>query len=115
MRLSSLQKFILLECLHSKTGRINRSRLNKFYDTVSAHGGPAPGGKARPKDEMITKILTKSMERLMNKSLLVGFGERTAHKWFIKEIRITRVGKKVARDLLGKQVSLPFKKKRTKK
>lgn len=99
MRLSSLQKFILLECLNSKTGKISRLHLNKFYDKI----------KKRPKNELVTKIITKSIERLIDKGLMVGFGKRTPHKWYIKEIRLSLKGRKIAKKLLGEQMPLPFK------
>jgi len=99
MRLSKLQKFILLECLNSKSGKISRKRLVKFYDKI----------KKRPKDKLITKIITRSIERLIDKELLVGFGERTSHKWYIKEIKLTFMGRKVAKKLLGEQMKLPLK------
>ncbi|MFH1610618.1 MAG: hypothetical protein ABIA91_01895 [Patescibacteria group bacterium] len=57
-----------------------------------------------------TKIITKSIERLIDKELLVGFGERTKYKWFIKDIKITKFGKKEAKKLLGEQLKLKFKK-----
>lgn len=101
MRLSNLQKFILLECLNSKTGRVSRTRLPKFYNTVKKD--------KRPTDLMITKIITKSIERLIDKELMVGFGERTPHKWYIKDIKLMSAGKKVAKKLLGEQMPLPFK------
>ena len=99
MHLSVLQKFILLECLNSKTGKISRTRLMKFYDKV----------KKRPKDKMIIKIITKSIERLIDKELMVGFGERTPHKWYIKEIKLMAQGKRVAKKLLWEQMVLPLK------
>lgn len=102
MHLSPLQKFILLECLNSKTGRISRTRLHRFYDKT----------KNPPHSELITKIITKSIERLIAKDLLVGFGERTKYKWFIKEIKLTTLGKKTAKKLLGEQITLPFKRRK---
>ncbi len=102
MRLSHLQKFIILQCLESKTGRISRLRLNRFYETQ----------KKKPKPEMVTKIITKSIERLIDKDMLVGFGERTKYKWFIKDIKLTRQGKKQAKMLLGEQLKIKFKKKK---
>jgi hypothetical protein len=100
MRLSNLQKFILLECLNAKTGKISREHLNKFYEKI----------EKKPKVEMMTKIITQSIERLINKELLVGFGERTSHKWYIRGIKITPFGKKVVRKLQGEQMSFNFKK-----
>lgn len=87
MRLSHLQKYILLECLQSRTGRISRTRLNLASKT---------------------KIITKSIKRLIDKELLVGFGQRTKYKWFIKEIKLTALGKKQAKKLLGEQLRIKF-------
>jgi hypothetical protein len=100
MRLSDLQKYILLKCYESKTGRISRERLKYFYDDK----------KQKPKNELMTKIITRSIERLIDKEMLVGFGERTKYKWFIKEIKLTSRGKKQGKKLLGEQMKLPFKK-----
>jgi hypothetical protein len=102
MRLSPLQKYILLECLAAKNFQMNRMKLGKFYDKQ----------KRKPKGELMTKIITQSLERLINKELMIGYGVMTPHKWFIKEIKLTARGKKQARKLLGEQASLPFKKKR---
>jgi hypothetical protein len=99
MLLSNLQKFILLECLSSKTGRISRGKFNKFYEKI----------EKKPKVEMMTKIITQSIERLIEKGLLVGFGERTKEKWFIKEIKLTALGRRVAKKLMGEQMRLPLK------
>ncbi len=106
MRLSTLQKFILLECLNSTAsvgdGKISRGRLNKFYDKIDK----------KPKVEMMTKIVTQSIERLISKDFLTGFGERTKYKWFIKEIKLTRQGKREAKNLMGQQMKLPFRHKK---
>jgi len=98
MCLSNLQKFILLECLNTKSGRILRSRLNKFYEKT----------EKKPKDELVVKIITKSIERLIDKEMLIGFGERTKLRWFIKEIKLTLKGKREAKKLLGEQMKLPL-------
>ncbi len=107
MKLSNLQKFILLECYNSKTGRINRSRLVHFYDNFKA--------SQKPDKKLQIQIITKSLQRLIDKKLLVGFGERTKHKWFIKDIKITSAGKHIAKQLLGQQLSLPLNKRKIKK
>ncbi len=102
MRLSHLQKFIILQCLESRTGKISRIRLNQFYNKNN--------NKTKP--ELQTKIITKSIERLIEKELLVGFGQRTKYKWFIKEIKLNRQGKSQAKKLLGEQLKLKFKKRK---
>ena len=100
MRLSALQKYILLECLNSKNSKLNRKRLVKFYNKQ----------KNKPHPELMTKIISQSLERLINKELLVGYGMRTPHKWFIKEIKLTQPGITEARKLLGQQMKIKFKK-----
>jgi hypothetical protein len=95
MRLSVLQKYILRQCFLEKK-RFNRHKLINFYSNV----------KKAPKKEDQVNIITKSIERLIDKGLLVGYGERTREKWFIKEIRLTPVGGRLARELLGKQQKL---------
>lgn len=99
MRLSLLQKYVLLQGLNQK-GKFGREILIKFYDIQ----------KKKPKKEDRVNIITKSLERLINKELLTGYGVRTSRKWFIKEIKLTSKGRKAAKKLLGEQQKLPFKK-----
>lgn len=95
MRISLLQKFILQECYNRSGLRAERTGLVKFYS-----------GQKAPKKELRAKIITRSMESLIDKEFLVGYGVRTSHKWFIKEIRLTNKGVKIARKLLGEQLKL---------
>ncbi|NMC51325.1 hypothetical protein GYA54_01180 [Candidatus Kuenenbacteria bacterium] len=99
MQLSGLQKYILLECLNAKNGRIFRGSLANFYSRA----------KMPPKKELMVKIITQSIERLIKRDLVVGFGEITSEKQFIKEIKITSVGRRVAKKLLGEQMRIPLK------
>lgn len=105
MHFSDLQKYILNEVWNTRKAKVNRNKLAKFYDSQP---------KA-PDKNLQTKIITQSIERLLDKGLLVGFGERTQCKWFIKEVQFTSAGKRLARKLQGEQVELPFKKRRIKK
>jgi hypothetical protein len=99
MRLSPLQKFILKTC-YTATGKVvTRAVFTKFYDTQ----------KMRPKASDIVNIITHSLESLIDKGLLVGYGVRTPEKWYIKEVRLLPQGRRLARKLLGEQQSLPLK------
>lgn len=102
MRLSDLQKYILNEVWNAKKVKVGREKFNKFYELQ----------KDAPVKEARTKIVTQSIERLIDKGLLVGFGERTRFKWFIKEVKFTSLGRKLGRKLQGEQPELPFKKRR---
>ena len=99
MRLSSLQKFILKKCYNQKDYNLNRELLLDFY---------VKKGAARR--DLQTKIITQSIESLIDKELMVGFGLRTSHKWFIRDIKLTDKGVKVTKKLFGEQLKLPIKK-----
>ncbi len=103
MRLSPLQKYILRLCYLNKV-KVGRVGFLKFYDKQ----------KKKPKPSDIVNIITKSLESLIAKGLMVGFGERTAEKWYIKEVKLTPRGRREARKLLGEQQSLPLKLKKQK-
>lgn len=97
MALSGLQKYILRQAYLNR-GRLARSRLVEYYEKL----------QIKPSEYEQVKIIGKSIDRLIKRELLVGYGIKTAHKWFIKEIRLTLKGKKAARRLLGEQMKLPF-------
>jgi len=99
MHLSKLQKYILIQCYCYKGHKIHRDRLIDFYGNV----------QKPPKSELQTKIISRSLESLIDKELMIGYGIRTAHKWFVKDIKLTNKGKKEAKKLLGEQMILPLK------
>jgi hypothetical protein len=99
MKLSSLQRYILLACHDAKGQRREHSGLERFYETE----------KERPSEKDAQDSVTRSLERLIDKELLIGYGVRTSHKWYLKEIRLTPKGRKVARELLeSRQTRLPL-------
>ena len=102
MRLSLLQKFILRACYLTPPRAVGRGGFAKFYEMQ----------KVKPKPGDVVNIITKSLESLIDRGMMVGYGVRTQEKWYIKEVKLTPVGRKVARKLLGEQVQLPFKLKR---
>lgn len=95
MRLSSLQKYILTAAREAK-GKFGRERLMKFYADQS--DGPSR------KEQM--DAVTKALERMIDRELMTGYGVRTPHKWYIKEIKLTPKGRKTAKNLLGEQMKL---------
>lgn len=98
MKLSSLQKYILLQSFDSKS-KLDRKVLLGFYSSL----------KKKPSREIMVNSITNSIERLIKKGLVVGFGEITRDKVFINKIRLTREGSLVAKKALGEQRRLPFK------
>lgn len=99
MRLSPLQKYILRTCYITPPTAVSRSAFARFY---TSH-------VKKPKPADVVNIITKSLESLIDKELMTGYGVRTPHKWYIKEVKLAPKGRKLARKLLGEQQSLPFK------
>ncbi|PIS05429.1 MAG: hypothetical protein COT81_01460 [Candidatus Buchananbacteria bacterium CG10_big_fil_rev_8_21_14_0_10_42_9] len=99
MQLSALQKYILKQCA-GKT-KVTRDVFLQFY-------------KGQKSTKSKVNDITRSLERLIDKKLMVGFGRRTPQKWFIESVRLTSAGKKAAKSLFGQQQKLPFKKLRKK-
>lgn len=95
MRLSSFGRFILISCFSAR-GKLGRAGFIEFFK----------GKEHRPKD--LVETLTKMLERLIDKGLLVGYGVRTPKKWYIKEVRLTPIGRRLARKLRGEQQRLPL-------
>ena len=101
MRLSKLQQYILLKALARRGQKIERGIFLDFYKNK----------KSVAKAELHTKIITRSLENLIDKELMIGYGLRTSQKWFIHQVQLTSRGKRLARKLLGEQMRLPFRKK----
>ncbi len=99
MKLSKLQKYILLQCFDLKNRQLDRKILLDFYKNC----------KKKPKPEVLVNSITSSLERLISRGLIVGFGEFTQFKNFIYKVRLTPLGRKVTKKLLGEQKKLPFK------
>lgn len=98
LALSPLQKFLLKECLDSAVTK--RIALKKFYTKIAKP----------PKAEDQQNAITKSLERLIDRGYMTGFGRRTPKKWFIESVRLTPAGRRAARNLLGKQQQISFRK-----
>ncbi len=94
LRLSKLQKHILLECYFS-SGKIDFKGIVKSYK-----------GRA---SKNIKGIITKSLERMIKKELLSAVAKKTSHKLFIKEIKLTNLGRRLVKKILNQRQKLPLK------
>jgi hypothetical protein len=99
MRLSSLQKFVLIQSIQSRRSFVPRHDFRLFYAKLT---NP-------PKLEDQQNSITKSLERMIDKGLLIGFGRRTPEKWFIDTIKLTPLGRRIAKTLDGEQQRLPLR------
>lgn len=98
MRLSTLQKQLVLLCV-DRAGKCVRGILDSAYE----HDHPSMGRKTAQ------NVVTKALENLIDKGFMVGEGVRTRKKWYIKAVRLTPVGKKLARKLSGEQLSMKLR------
>jgi hypothetical protein len=98
--LSKLQQYILEECL-GRGGSCSRSVIDKNHEQSSSQSHK----------EHYKKIITQSIERLIERGFLVGIGTKTKEKLFITKIRLTTAGKREIKHMrLSKQRRLPLKK-----
>lgn len=93
MRLSDLQRYILKQTyVHGP--HCARSVFIAYY--------------AKPTENEV-KIITKSLERLITKGLLTGYGHKTAEKWFTEDVSFTPAGRRIAKAIIAQQQRLPLK------
>lgn len=94
MTLSALQRFILRECYQHPKPRVPRALFEKYYRRQTGGG--------------TTDSITVSLERLIDRGLLIGYGRRTPKKWYIVDVRLTPTGRRTARLTFGQQQRLPL-------
>ena len=75
MNLSKLQHFIIEECF-DRGSQCSRSIIDKNYES----------SKSKAQKENFKQIITQSIERLIDRGLLVGYGMKTKEKLFITKI-----------------------------
>ncbi len=89
----------MLSCLE-KGGKIERSLFRQFYSKQAK----------KTKEKYQENIITKSLEHLIDRELMIGYGRRTPHKWFVTQVSLTKKGAKIGQNLLEeKQIKLPLK------
>jgi len=104
MRLGPLQKHIL-KVSRIRRAPISRSLFLEYYK----------GMKNAPSGEDRVNAITKAIEKMVEHNLMAAEGLKTAEKFFIKTIKLTPEGRKIATDLIGAQQRLPIAVKKTKK
>lgn len=100
MKLSKLQRFILEKTYLSGRVKVTRQVFMTYYKYF----------KKAPSSKLQVNIITQSLERLIDKGLIVGYGKKTQKKLFIDSIQLTAKGRKIVKELLSKQMILPFSK-----
>ena len=95
---SSLQKSIIIKCWE-KRGICGRAAIE---DNFSGKTSQAKMGNYK-------KIITVSIERLIERGILTGYGIKTKDKLFINKIKLTPLGRRQAAAILKrKQLALPL-------
>ncbi len=88
---------------NNNRGGIDKNAFFSFYEKV----------KTKPQD--IENIIIKSLNRLIERDLIIAFCKKTKHKIFINKILLTPTGRQIAKKLLGDQKKLPIKYKKDKR
>lgn len=100
MSLSKLQQYILEECL-ARGGQCQR---RVFDSSLAVKHSRAQSGNYK-------KIVTQSIERLIERGLVVGYGIKTKEKLFIERVRLTSEGRTAGLKMrLRRQPTLPLNK-----
>ena len=99
MRLSKLQKYILLKCSENINFIINKKDFYKFYTDKEVKNNKIS----------IQVVIQNSIENLIKKDLIIAFGHKTKKKWTVDKVKLTSKGKKHSKELLlSKQKKLPI-------
>jgi len=100
MRLSKLQKYILVKCYDKKHSTESKGEFYVFY----------PKSELAKNKKFIQDTIHKSIENLVEKDLLVAYGRKTAQKWFINKVKLTKKGRQKTIEIIkSKQRKLPIK------
>lgn len=96
--LSTLQQFILEACMEEGGAvSLNSVRKSRPQSTSKAH------------KEHFGRIITQSIDRLIARGLLTGYGVKTREKFFITRITLTPLGRRAASTARKKkQQTLPY-------
>jgi hypothetical protein len=110
-KLSQLQQYILKKSLGYNKGGVDKNTFFKFYENIKNKPKDiaSPAGYSRKEN-----IIIKSLNRLIDRDLIVAFCKKTKHKIFINKILLTPTGRQIAKKLLGDQKALPIKYKKIK-
>ena len=85
--------------MSQKGGRLDRKIFRTFYETQNL----------KSKQKYQEHIITQSLERLIDRGFITGFGRRTPQKWFITQVSLTVKGKKAVQEIYcRRQKKLPL-------
>ncbi len=100
MRLSKLQKFILVKCYEKKNKAERKTEFYSYYPK-----------KVIKDNKLIAQVaIQKSIENLVTKDLVVAHGHKTVKKWYIYKVKLTARGRQKTKELIKqRQRKLPIK------
>ena len=100
MRLSRLQKHMLIKCFEARSFTVEKGVFFKYYSKK----------EREEKKNSIQIRIQNSIDNMVEKDWAVAYGHKTAQKFYIKKVRLTKKGIKMAEDILKKKQSkLPIK------
>lgn len=91
-RLLPFQEYILKTCYSKRGKKMKKADLFGYFKVQDK--------RSRGYQNTHSKII-KTIDSLIKKGLVVGFGWRTQKEWHYREIKLTACGKKKAQQLLA--------------
>lgn len=100
MRLSKLQKYIILKCFEKKNITEQKTEFYNYY----------PKKELKENKLIVQVAIQKSIENLIAKGLVIAFGYKTAKKLYVNKVKLTAKGKSLAKEIIkNRQRKLPIK------
>ena len=91
---SQLQQYIVRQLL--RKGSSHPRQFVQYYQSVS---------KKPSRDDQLT-IIARSIDRLIERGYLIGWGRKTKEKWFVEKVKLTPQGSAYAKKI--RLQPLPF-------
>ena len=100
MRLSKLQKHILLKCFEAGPKPLPKTEFYAFYSSAEVKNNL----------NSVQIRMHNSIENMVDKDWVVVHGHKTALKFYIDSVRLSAKGKRLAKEIIQKkQRRLPIK------
>jgi hypothetical protein len=98
MRLGPLQKYIIISS-RTRRGPVPRKVFLEYYK----------GEKNSPNLDDRINAITKALEKMVRGNLIIAEGVKTAEKFFIQRVKLTKEGRRIAKKVMGSQQKLPIR------
>lgn len=92
IRFTPFQEYVLKACYKRKSQKMKKADLFDYFKIQDKKSKSYEAAHGR---------IIKTIDSLIKKGYLVGFGFRTQKEWHYREIKLTLIGKRKAKSLFG--------------